>query len=111
MLVEHERTRDGRLLAPKQRERLAGRSEEDPQKRTEVLASQPDVQRVVRDRTNLHGRFDIDLEFAPMSTTAGAESGPSLFTAIKEQLGLRLDSQRGPVDVHVIDAIEMPTGN
>src|SRR5436853_7761791 len=76
-----------------------------------VLASQPDVQRVVRDRTNLRGRFDMDLEFAPMSTTGGAESGPSLFTAIKEQLGLRLDSQRGPVDVHVIDAVEMPSPN
>lgn len=76
-----------------------------------VLASQPDVQRVVRDRTNLTGRFDMDLEFAPMAAAAGAELGPGLFTALKEQLGLRLDSQRGPVDVHVIDAVEMPTEN
>jgi len=76
-----------------------------------VLASQPDVQRVVRDRTNLTGRFDMDLEFSPMAATAGAESGPGLFTALKEQLGLRLDSQSGPVDVHVIDAVEMPTEN
>jgi uncharacterized protein (TIGR03435 family) len=53
----------------------------------------------------------MELEFAPMSTIAGAESAPSLFTAIKEQLGLRLESQRGPVDVHVIDAIEMPSPN
>jgi uncharacterized protein (TIGR03435 family) len=75
-----------------------------------VLASHPDVQRVVRNRTNLTDRFDLDLEFAPMTPTGGA-SGPSLFTALKEQLGLRLESDRGSVDVHVIDAVEMPSDN
>ena len=76
-----------------------------------VLASHPDVQRVVRNRTNLADRFDLDLEFTPMSPNGGAEAGPSLFTALKEQLGLRLDGDRGAVDVHVIDAVEMPSEN
>jgi len=47
------------------------------------------------------------------SSTASAEdpSAPSLFTALQEQLGLRLDSQKGAVDGIVIDHIDMPTPN
>jgi uncharacterized protein (TIGR03435 family) len=80
-----------------------------------VLATLPDVLRVVRDRTNLAGRFDIDLTFTSLGAVAGndpatvaADGGPSLFTALKEQLGLRLDSQRGPVDIYIIDSLEKP---
>jgi uncharacterized protein (TIGR03435 family) len=82
------------------------------------------VQRMVVDRTGLSGNFDIDLTWTPEPGQGlppgppppGASAlppidpnGPSLFTALQEQLGLKLDSQRGPVEVLVIDSVEMPT--
>ena len=74
------------------------------------------VGRLVLDRTGLNGGFDFDLEFAidsiagaqPSSTTGGA---PSIFTALEEQLGLKLQAERGPVEVLVIDRMERPTEN
>jgi uncharacterized protein (TIGR03435 family) len=75
--------------------------------------------RPVVDRTGLDGVFDIDIEFSPESRAAflppepGAPppsgDGPSLFTAIQEQLGLKLTSGRAAVDVLVIDRAERPT--
>ena len=62
--------------------------------------------RTVVDRTNLSGTYDIDLESAPEETAAA--KGPSIFTAVQEQLGLKLDSQRAAVDVLVIDRVERP---
>jgi uncharacterized protein (TIGR03435 family) len=71
------------------------------------------VGRPVIDRTGLTGDFDLDLSYTPESPTRGAigvaADGPSIFTALQEQLGLKLDSQRGPVDVFVIDRAERPT--
>jgi len=74
--------------------------------------------RRVEDRTGLHGTFAIDLEYAPLQTPpADATQAPvnpdrpSLFTAIQEQLGLKLDATQGPVDVLVIDHIERPSPN
>jgi uncharacterized protein (TIGR03435 family) len=63
--------------------------------------------RFVEDRTGLPGFFDIDLEWAPDQTAD--TSGPSLFTALQEQLGLKLESTRAPVEVLVIDHVERPT--
>jgi uncharacterized protein (TIGR03435 family) len=77
-----------------------------------MLAAQ--LQRPVVDRTGLSGRFDIDLTSSgvPTGTAAGgADDRPSVFTAIQEQLGLKLESQRGPVTLTVFDRIEMPTEN
>jgi uncharacterized protein (TIGR03435 family) len=85
-----------------------------------MLAQFPDVDRVVRDRTGLSGAFDIALTFSPAfpaaaNPTAAAvanpanDSGPSLFTAVQEQLGLKLESTKGSVDVHVIDRVEQPS--
>src|ERR1700722_19030554 len=85
-----------------------------------VLAQFPDVDRIVRDRTGLSGAFDIDLTFSPAfpaaaNPTAAAvanpanDSGPSLFTAVQEQLGLKLESTKGSVDVLVIDHAEQPS--
>jgi uncharacterized protein (TIGR03435 family) len=77
------------------------------------------VGRVVIDRTGLLGTFDLDLEFAPdqppsaalagVPPTPNDASGASIFTAVQEQLGLRLSSTTGPVDVLVIDHVERPT--
>ena len=74
----------------------------------EVLS--PQVERVVVDRTGLTGAYDFDLDFA-RATPAGqsASDAPSIFTAVQEQLGLRLEPTRGPVEVLVIDSIEKPS--
>ena len=72
--------------------------------------------RSVVDKTGLPGIFDLDLRWKP-DVPASAPEGPgnistddapSLFTALQEQLGLKLDAQRGPVEVLVIDSAEKP---
>lgn len=71
----------------------------------------------VLDRTGLVGAFDLKLRFSPetqsVSTTAplDVDTPPSLFTAVREQLGLRLESRREPRDVLVVDYVERPTSN
>jgi uncharacterized protein (TIGR03435 family) len=78
------------------------------------------TRRIVVDLTNLKGNFDIDLTWTPDQMLAGPPppgvqlppidpNGPSIFTAVQEQLGLKLESQTGPVDVLVIDHVEQPT--
>lgn len=74
------------------------------------------VGRVITDETGLPGAYDLELTFAPEgplppgAPPAAADSdAPSLFTALREQLGLRLDGRRGPVEVLVVDRIERPT--
>jgi uncharacterized protein (TIGR03435 family) len=76
------------------------------------------VGRTVVDKTGYTGTFDVRLEFAPEGTSGltadGADdsSRPSIFTAVKQQLGLRLESQRGPAQMLVIDHVEnAPTEN
>ena len=70
--------------------------------------------RTVVNRTGLTGEFDIDLRYAP-DLNAGPDpqssSTPGLTTALKEQLGLRLESGRAPVEVLVIDRVAMPAEN
>jgi len=66
------------------------------------------VDRVVVDRTGLSGGFDLTLEWTPDELVA-ASSGASIFTALQEQLGLKLEPTRGPVEVIVIDHVERPT--
>jgi uncharacterized protein (TIGR03435 family) len=76
----------------------------------------------VVDRTGITGLFDVRLDFLPDDSTPnmpppppGAASSdamsPSIFSALPEQLGLRLASAKGPVDVIVIDRVERPTAN
>ena len=74
--------------------------------------------RVIIDKTGIAGRYDITLKWTPdadgASPDKGTEdtsSGPSIFTALQEQLGLKLESTKGPVQVLVIDHIEMPSEN
>ena len=70
------------------------------------------TQRAVIDRTGLAGAWDFELTFAPPDVAADASADrniPTLFTALQEQLGLKLDSTRGPAEVLVIDRIERPT--
>ena len=76
--------------------------------------------RVVVDKTGLSGIYTISLTFTPddsrsgvpnVATTSAADSGPSVFTALKDQLGLELKSGKAPVDVLVVDHMDPPTQN
>jgi uncharacterized protein (TIGR03435 family) len=77
--------------------------------------SQQGLGRVVLDKTDLTGRYDFQLNWAPENVAADINavntSGPSIFTALTEQLGLKLESQKGPVPVLVVDHIEEPSPN
>jgi uncharacterized protein (TIGR03435 family) len=89
-----------------------------------MLSSQR-LGRPIFDKTGLAGNYDFDLHWTPddappmaggaqagsPGSDAATDPGPSLFTALQEQLGLRLDPQKGPVDVVVIDHIEQPSAN
>ena len=83
--------------------------------------------RTVVDKTGLTGAYDFSLNWtpdqsmrsplggrgggAPEGDAAADATGPSLFTAVQEQLGLKLEPQKGAVDVIVIDHIDPPTEN
>ena len=75
------------------------------------------VGRVVVDKTGISGRFDVTLRWTPDEGPAmlnGApipDPPPSIYTAIQEQLGLKLEPRKGPVEVIVVDHVEMPTEN
>jgi len=82
------------------------------------------VGRVVEDKTGLSGLFDFNVKFTPegaLSTAPVAGPGgpppaadpqaPSLFTALQEELGLKLESAKGPVEVLVIDSVSKPSEN
>jgi len=83
---------------------------------TTLLAEElsKEVGRPVVDKTGIAGRYDLELRWTPDNMAAGnssADAPPSLFTAIEEQLGLKLKSAKGPVQVLVIDHAEMPSEN
>lgn len=76
--------------------------------------------RRVLDRTELTGSYDFTLQWTPDENQSpplrpdgpvANPNGPSIFTALQEQLGLRLESGRAPADVLIIDGIEIPPSN
>lgn len=79
------------------------------------------LDRTVSDRTGLTGAFDVELQFSseglpglptpPPGVQRPPNDYPSIFVGVQEQLGLKLESTRGPVDVLVIDHAEKPTEN
>jgi uncharacterized protein (TIGR03435 family) len=75
------------------------------------------LDRPVVDRTGLAGAYDIDLQWAPTDLHAGeapnavSSEGPSLFTAVEEQLGLKLVPHKEKVEVVVVDRIDPPGPN
>jgi hypothetical protein len=82
----------------------------------ENLSTLSQVDRPVLDRTGIPGAFDFNLKFGEsndeMKRALIAGDGPSIFTIIQEQLGLKLEARKGPVDMLVIDHVEkVPTGN
>jgi uncharacterized protein (TIGR03435 family) len=96
----------------------------NPDMLANVLGFQPEIGgRMVVDKTGLKGTYDFLLKWTPDASlgtssspfgTSGAPvdpSGPSLFTALREELGLTLDATKAPVDTIVIDSVEMPSEN
>jgi uncharacterized protein (TIGR03435 family) len=76
------------------------------------------LQRPVVNNTGLEGNFDFKLEWtpelgpsAPDGQPVDTSGGPSIFSALQEQLGLRLEATKGPVDVLVIDHVDKPSEN
>ncbi len=79
--------------------------------------------RTVIDKTELKGNFDISMQWTPDDSQAqqfppdgprpppSDPTGPSIFTALQEQLGLKLESQKGPVEMFVIEHVEKPSEN
>jgi len=84
-----------------------------------TMLLQSRMERTVLDKTGLTGKYDFQMDFAPDVTasngadvnTSGLPAAPSFVTALQEQLGLRLESARGPVETLVIDQVQPPTGN
>ena len=70
-----------------------------------------DTGRIVVDRTGLTGKYDFKLEYSSMEDAGSAEAGPSIFTAVQEQLGLKLESTKAPVETFTVEHIERPTEN
>jgi uncharacterized protein (TIGR03435 family) len=71
------------------------------------------VARPVMDTTGLKGKYDFTLNWVKEGPNYSTEDpGPTIFQALQDQLGLRLESKKGPVDIFVVDHIEKtPTGN
>lgn len=71
------------------------------------------------DATGISGEFSFKLEWTPESSQAASSatlpvdipSGASLFTVLQQDLGLRLDSRKAPIDILIIDKAEKPTEN
>ncbi len=103
--------------------RVFSRGVSIPQLVSGLARLMPNVGRLVVDRTGLTGTYDLDLTWTPdqlpsadrntmpMPTAPIDPNGPSLFTALQEQLGLKLESARGPVPVLMIDSVDLPTAD
>jgi len=78
------------------------------------LLSRFETERPIIDKTGLIGMYEVKLQWTPSSQAQNAETapGPSLFTAVNEQLGLKLEARKGPVEILIVDRAErIPTEN
>lgn len=67
--------------------------------------------RTVVDKTGLTGNYDFDLKWTPDNDQGTPDAGPTLFTALEEQLGLKLVPAKAPVQTLIVDRVERPTPN
>jgi uncharacterized protein (TIGR03435 family) len=91
--------------------------------RRKFLALSQELGRPVIDKTDLKGRYDVMLRWVPEPVpspvvtvqrdpaTPPDAAGPSIFTSIQEQLGLKLESSKGSVEVLLIDSVHRPSEN
>ena len=117
--------RDGRALAPCGVRAMSGQMIGNGGTMAQLaqrLTMVPAIERDVIDRTGLTGRYDFTLKWTPMTSSTpsrqqdadaapAADAGPSLFAALQEQLGLKLEPRRGAVRVLIIDRVDRPTPN
>ena len=75
------------------------------------LGSQRDVARVVVDQTGVTGKYDITLRWSSDTSGATGAPGMTIFEALQDQLGLKLQSEKGPVETFIVDHIEQPAPN
>jgi uncharacterized protein (TIGR03435 family) len=84
---------------------------------TSMMGGDTGLDRPVVNKTDLTGRYDFAIEFAPQEAPSASAkvrpdaAGPTFVEALKDQLGLKLESQTGPVAFLVIDSIEQPALN
>jgi uncharacterized protein (TIGR03435 family) len=77
-----------------------------------ALGMQAYMDRPVVDETGLPGRYDFTLKWTPYNSQINEpNAAPDIFTAVQEELGLKLEATKGPADVLVIDHIERPSSN
>ncbi len=69
------------------------------------------VGRLIVDKTGLTGKYDMDLKWSSEDSPGTGDSGPSIFTALQEQLGLKLESTKAPVETIAVEQIEKPSPN
>ena len=69
------------------------------------------VDKPVVNQTGLPGRFDFTLQWSSGMAPATGSEVPGMFTAMQEQLGLKLEATKAPVEVLVVDAVERPSQN
>lgn len=70
-----------------------------------------EIGRIVIDKTRLAGNYDLTLKWTPDEGRTADDQGLSVYTALEEQLGLKLVPTKGPVDTISVDHIERPTEN
>ena len=78
---------------------------------TVLSSAKAQLEHTVIDHTGLSGSYSFKLEWTPDDSRNPDALGPSLFTALQEQLGLKLETGKGPVDILVIDHAEKPSEN
>jgi uncharacterized protein (TIGR03435 family) len=76
-----------------------------------ILSQSQLAGRTVVDKTGITGNYDIDLKWTPDDQQGTPDAGPTLFTALQEQLGLKLEPGTGPIQSLVIDHAEKPAEN
>lgn len=76
-----------------------------------VLSLSNILGRTIVDKTGLTGDYDVDFRWTPDDQQGTSDTGTALFTALEEQLGLKLLISKGPVEIFVVDHVEQPSGN